>query len=76
MNVSYPAYLRTLVSTFRFISQKNTVTQLVNLTSYESKWPEAVALGLNESQYLAFKSALTQEMSVIQGLLIVQPHSA
>ena len=69
MNVTYPDYLRTLVSTFRFVTRTNTVTPLVNLTSYQTKWPEAATLGLNDSQYLAFKSALTQEMSVIQGLI-------
>lgn len=67
MDVRYPAYLKSRVSTFQLIGRDHDVSDIVNLTSYESKWPEASELGLNDSQYSAFKSALTQEMSVIQG---------
>jgi len=33
-----------------------------------STWPTANNLGFNESQYQAFKTALTQEFVVIQGI--------
>jgi len=33
-----------------------------------STWPSAYELGFNESQYQAFKTALTQEFVVIQGI--------
>lgn len=73
MVIGYPAYLKSLVSTFRFITANKSVSSLVNMTAYDSAWPEASKLGLNASQYLAFKSALTQEISVIQGLFVNAP---
>lgn len=42
------------------------VSDLVPLHNTE-KWPQAEELGLNYSQYAAYKAALTQEFTVIQG---------
>ena len=67
MDMQYPAYLKSIVPTFHLLGKDNEVCSTVNLTSYESKWPDASDLGLNDSQYSALKSALTQEVSVIQG---------
>lgn len=69
MQMDHPQYLELLDEPFRFIDKNNDVTSLVNLTSYTSEWPDAERMGLNASQYLAFKSALTQEFSIIQGIL-------
>ena len=33
-------------------------------------WPTATELGLNDSQYAAYKAALTQDFSVIQGYCV------
>ena len=36
-------------------------------------WPAATELGFNNSQYAAYKAALTQDFSVIQGYCVQSP---
>lgn len=36
-------------------------------SSRSTRWPTAAELGFNDSQYKAFKAALTQEYALIQG---------
>lgn len=66
-----PKYLRMIESNYRFIDKDSHVSQPVSLKYGESsRWPSAASLGLNNSQYEAFKQALTTEFAVIQGELI------
>jgi len=45
---------------------ENSLTSPVPLQNFY-KWPGAEEMGFNQSQYEAYKSALTQEFIVIQG---------
>ena len=40
-----------------------------------TRWPNASDLGFNESQFEAFKSALTQEYALIQGRVFSQHYN-
>jgi len=44
----------------------NSLTSPVPLQNFD-EWPRAEEMGFNQSQYEAYKSALTEEFVVIQG---------
>ncbi|XP_067947233.1 NFX1-type zinc finger-containing protein 1-like [Watersipora subatra] len=67
-SISSPTYTRFIETFYRFITAANDVTPPVSIFQEgEGKWPPLNQLGFNESQYEAYKMALTKEFAVIQG---------
>ena len=61
-------YTRFIETNYRFITANNRVTEPISIFRESGgKWPTAEQLGFNDSQYEAFKMALTKEFVVIQG---------
>lgn len=46
--------------------EKARISNVVRILD-ETSWPDETAFGMDKSQYAAFKSALTKEISIIQG---------
>ena len=60
--------MRRLETNYRFITKDDSVTRPVQVgISGSTNWPPAKKLGFNQSQYDAFKLALTKEFAIIQG---------
>jgi len=60
--------MRRLETNYRFITKDDSVTRPVQVgISGSTNWPPAEKLGFNQSQYDAFKLALTKEFAIIQG---------
>ncbi|XP_067947239.1 NFX1-type zinc finger-containing protein 1-like [Watersipora subatra] len=65
-DVAPPAYT-SMEMLYRFIAADKEVTKLVSVFRNCKNWPSAEELGFNESQFEAYKMALTKEFAVIQG---------
>ena len=66
--IAQPLYTRFIETSYRFITANNRVTEPISIfRESEAIWPTAEQLGFNDSQYEAFKMALTKEFVVIQG---------
>ena len=66
--INAPVYTENTEGNYRFITADHRVTEPISIIRESGgKWPTAEQLGFNDSQYEAFKMALTKEFVVIQG---------